>query len=134
MKFTFKQEGGFSLVEIMVAVSLLAAVLIPIFIMFSEGINLTSRSTGLNLAVNCAQDKMEKIRNMPHALITIGTWPDEEVTTNNRTFVRHITVTDSGVTGGDENLKKITVDIFWNHDGTTYSTSLTSFRCNKLEE
>lgn len=134
MKFTFKREGGFSIIEIMVAVSLLAAVLVPIFIMFSEGINLTSRSTNLNLAVNCAQDKMEKIRNMPHALITIGTWPGEEVTANKRNFTRCVTVTDSGVTGGDENLKKITVDIFWNHDGTTHSTSLTTFRCNKLEE
>jgi len=134
MKFAFKEEGGFSLVEVMVAVALLAMVLIPIFIMFFEGINLTSRSTDLNLAVNCAQDKMEEIRNMPHSLITIGTWPDEEVLANNRTFVRHVTVANSNVVGADENLKKIIVEVYWEHEGATLSTSLASYRCNKLEE
>ena len=134
MKNILKKENGFTLVEIMVAVLILGAALIPIFIMFSEGISLTARSTELNLAVNTAQDKMEEIRNMTHNSITIGTWPDEEVTIGNRSFVRHVTVTNSDVSGAGGNLKKITVEVFWNHEDTTQSTSLMTYRCNKLEE
>ncbi len=134
MKNFLKKENGFTLVEIMVAVLILGAALVPIFIMFSEGISLTARSTELNLAVNTAQDKMEEIRNMTHNSITIGTWADEEVTIGNRAFIRHVTVTNSGVSEAGENLKKITVEVFWNHKDTTQSTSLMTYRCNKLEE
>ena len=134
MNNILKKENGFSLVEILVAIFILGAALVPIFIMFSEGISLTARSTELNLAVNSAQDKMEEIRNMTHNSITIGTWPDEEIAVGERDFIRHVTVAESGIVGAGGNLKKITVEVFWSHEDTTHSTSLVTYRCNKLEE
>ncbi|MDO8886437.1 prepilin-type N-terminal cleavage/methylation domain-containing protein [Candidatus Oleimmundimicrobium sp.] len=134
MKFFSKDERGFTLAEIMIAMTILVIGLIPIFVMFSEGIGLTARSTELSLAINSARDKMEEIRNITHNSITIGTWPDEEVVIGNRTFVKRVTVDNSDVAGAGGNLKKIIVEVFWEHENTTESTSLVTYRCNKLEE
>ncbi|MBI4743868.1 MAG: prepilin-type N-terminal cleavage/methylation domain-containing protein [Actinobacteria bacterium] len=127
-----KNENGFTLLEILGAVTLLAVSLIPIMLIFYNGTFNTRATTYRNVAIDFAQQKMETIRNMSYDNITAANLPSDNPESGERTFTRTVTIVTSP-TGFDSNMKQITVTVSWTDDsGNTKSVSLTSYRSKWL--
>lgn len=130
--FTLK-ERGYSLVEVMVAVSLLSAVLIPIVLILSSSATSMSASSNRSVASNLAQEKMEELRNTLYDSIVNAT---DSKTVNRVTFTRETSVMvappELGV-ATDASVKKITITVSWQEDGKIRSISLVTIRSNQVK-
>jgi len=60
---------GITLVEVMIAVAILAAVIVPIFTMFQTGTRGTVKSRNLILGVHLARSVMELLKSMPFEML-----------------------------------------------------------------
>ncbi len=122
----FKKEG-YSLVEVAVAVSLLAVVLIPIFLLIGQGATSMVVSSNRSIASNLAQEKMEEIRNTAYGSIVNAT---DSKTVNNITFTRNVAVViaPSEIILADSGIKKITVTVKWMEYGKERSICLVAYR------
>ena len=94
---------GFSLIELMVAVAILAMAIFGIFLAFSTGFQGMADARDRTVATNYAREKMEDIKNMDFELITY----DEEII--GEKFTRVVNV-ENEVEG---ELKKVTTTVSW---------------------
>lgn len=60
-----KKQKGFSLIEVLITILLLAFVLMTLISVFIYGFNLLSKTKQTTLATQIAQEEVELIRNMP---------------------------------------------------------------------
>lgn len=131
-----KQEKGFTLVEVVAVVSILAIVLIPSFIMFYEGIRYVGTSKLRNQAITLAEEKMEEIRNTAYDNIST-TEPnplEDSKTLGGITFSRDVDVvaSPSEISGANNNIKKITATVSWTDAVGNKSVKLVSYRASQL--
>lgn len=69
-----KKEGGFSLIEVLVAMAILGIMLMTLISVFIYGYNVLSRTRQIALATQICQEQVEVIRNMAFAnILTLGT-------------------------------------------------------------
>ena len=71
-----KNEKGVSVIEIMIAMTILAVVLIAMMSMFQVGITQTVLSGDITTATQLANEKIEEIRNLPFYVQYTGTKQD----------------------------------------------------------
>jgi prepilin-type N-terminal cleavage/methylation domain-containing protein len=64
------KSKGFTLLEVLLVIIILAAVFFPLLQMFSSGLLVSDEVRGTNTAVILAQQKMEEIKNTTFASIT----------------------------------------------------------------
>ncbi|MCK4241289.1 MAG: prepilin-type N-terminal cleavage/methylation domain-containing protein [Candidatus Atribacteria bacterium] len=97
---------GFSLIELMVAVVILAMAIFGIFLAFSTGFQGMADARDRTVATNYAQEKMEELINKPFEDIT-----DEplDYIPGQTKFERKVDVTDEVV--GE--IKKVTTTVSW---------------------
>lgn len=72
-------KSGVSLIEIIVATGLLAAVLAPVFLIFSSGNRNMEMTEAEFRAHNCAIEIMEQIISIPYKHIKSGSYTSSEV-------------------------------------------------------
>jgi len=118
---------GFSLIELMVAVVILALAVLGIFQAYSVGFMGMADARDRTVATNYAQEAMENIKNMEFeyiASLVLAPVGDTK-------FSREVQVIPNFE--GSANLKKIIVRVFWkNRNGKTLNIE-TSMLVNKIE-
>jgi hypothetical protein len=62
---SLREESGYSLVEVVVAILLLAVAILPMFGMFDMGLNVVTQSSNYDKARTLANLKMEEAKSMP---------------------------------------------------------------------
>lgn len=121
-----KNKNGFSLVEFMIAIAILAIGLLALVGLQSTAIKGNFSAKNLTTAVLLAEKKMEEFKNTSFASLTNGTFNDANNSltgtgTSGGLFNRSWTIqTYSGSTY----MKQITVTITWTVGGRNYSTAL----------
>ena len=97
--------NGFSLIELMVAVVILAMTIFGIFLAFSTGFQGMADARDRTVATNYAQEKMEDIKNKSFGEITNESL---DYITGQTKFKREVTV-DASIA----DLKKVTTTVSW---------------------
>ena len=138
-----KQQSGFSLIEVLMAVALVATGMLAYGALSGSVMNANTKSTKKSIAVTLAQDKIEELRNLTLMYRDLSTalsdanpvfntsnaqWEtsaDESLDAEGQTtgvlqFTRTWTVTQSSIdasTGGGEHLFDAQVIVSWNNNG-----------------
>ena len=123
----FRDQQGFTLAEVLIAVGILAVVIMGLLQLFVYCSNLAEAAGNTTLAINEAQNKMEEIRNHDFSTIAIdyasGETPGNTFTLTSLSGTG--TITTSQV-GGSPELLQVQIDVVWqNKNGRNFSTALT---------
>ncbi|MFH1564430.1 MAG: hypothetical protein ABIC82_01110 [bacterium] len=124
-------EFGFSIIEILVAITFFTVGILTIANMFSFGMNISSFSEYKTIAATLAQDKMEELIAFGYDGINVGTIEEKHKVQQGSfggkyNFYRE-TITayvdgDLAEQVSDTGMKKIETTVFWNvNDGTEKS-------------
>lgn len=108
------REEGFTFIEVLVTIVVVAVALMALLSVFIYGFNLLSRMKQVAIATQCAQEEVEGIRNLTFdEILALGSSFTNEslILLENSSGVR--TVEDSI---GDD-IKKLTVSVFWTYRG-----------------
>ena len=114
-----KDPGGFSLVEVLFALTFLAVGILAVASMIPAGTRGVTQSRVLTSGLMAAQVKLEELKGTAYLSLTPGTFTD---TTS--VFTRTWTVTDSVPMAG---CKKIDVTSRWNDSHGTQTAQLSSY-------
>jgi len=135
LKFKPK-EAGFTLVEVVVVLSILATVITFSTILFYEGIRYVETSKVRNQAIALAEQKIENIRNTDYDSISTTEPNPLEDTKNlsNVTFTRNVDVaaSPSDIPSSNDDIKKITVTVSWTDTAGSKSVRLVTYRARQL--
>lgn len=104
-----KNIKGFTLIEVMIAMIILAIGLLSFFALNVAIMKSNVMGKMMTAATNLAQEKIEELKNTPYASITSGTQTENNIGLNNA-FTRSTTV-QSNVP--QTNMKTITVTVSW---------------------
>ncbi len=151
-KHILKQSPAFSLIEILVSITLITALTLSIYNLSIYSIRITAENKYRLAATAIADRKIEQIRNLPYddvgttAGIVHGVIPDNETVSDNNgnfyvnTFVQYIDDPFDGTMGGtpDDSLpndyKAVRVRVSWNGPfGTKYVEAFTNVAPHGLE-
>ena len=113
------QDQGFSLLEVLFALTFLAVGIMAVASMIPAGTRGVSQSRVLTTGLMATQVKMEELKGTPFQSLAAGTFTD---TTS--VFTRTWTVADSVPMAG---CKKLTVTSQWTDSHGNQSTVLTSY-------
>jgi len=112
-------EGGFSLIEVVFALTFLAVGILAVAAMIPAGTRGVTQSRVLTSGLMAAQVKMEDLKGKPFAVLVPGTFTD---TTS--VFTRTWTITDSIPMAG---CKKIDVSSRWTDSHGAQTAQLVSY-------
>ncbi len=110
---------GFSLIEVMFALTFLAIGILAVASMIPAGTRGVSESRTITSGLMAAQLKLEELRGTPYSSLAAGTTADTV-----SVFQRTWTVTDSIPTAG---CKRVLVTSSWTDARGSQSTTLTSY-------
>lgn len=114
-----RNEYGFTLLEVLIAVLLFAVGVIAIVALFSTGLISSADAESTTIAMNLARARMEEIKNKDFTLMnneakgTIGGFPG---------FQREVLVTTALA-----DLKQVTVNVYWTFKGGETDVSLITY-------
>jgi len=117
-----KNQRGFTLTELLIALFILSVVLLALSTMVYSVMRATAQSKGMATATTLAQDKIESFKNLSYSSLTLGTF-NEPITPSGSsiTYNRQWTVSTVG------NIKTITVIVSWT-DRLPHNVSITTVR------
>lgn len=118
------KEEGFTLVEVLVTIVVVAVALMALLSVFIYGFNLLSRMKQTAIATQCAQEELENIRNLTFdEIIALGAsfTNDSLPLLENSSGVR--TIEDS--VGVD--IKKLTISVFWTYRGQNMRKDIVTY-------
>ncbi len=119
------EEKGFTLIEVLITIMVLAVVLIALITCFIYGFNILTRMKQTAMATQCVQEELENIRNKTYdeILVMDSTW-----THTNFSYMENATgaraLEDSGI--GDD-IKKLTVSLTWDYRGRTLREDIVTY-------
>jgi prepilin-type N-terminal cleavage/methylation domain-containing protein len=124
--FSMKNNQGFSLIELLIAIALLSIGLLALFTLQSTAIRGNLDSKELTTAVFLSEKKMEELKNTPFDSLTLGSANDANNPINGSgqgggIFNRSWTIQSYS---GSSRMKRITVSIAWTLMGNSHSTSM----------
>lgn len=120
-----RKARGFTLLEIILAILLLATGIAAATFMFGRGLYGTTDAEAVQTAVALAQEKMEDLRGTSFGSIAseargpVSGWTGYE---------REVTVSQPAGTNGD--FKQVVATVYWTVTGGELSSSLTSYVAN----
>lgn len=103
-----KTDNGFSLIEVIIAMTILAFALAAIFTVFTVGTSDIDYGRRETIATTVAQEKMEELRSR-HYADTLLKSDSDTVEINNFEVIRRWTITEND----SQNLKEISVEVKW---------------------
>jgi len=118
------KEEGFTLVEILVTIVVVAVALMALLSVFIYGFNLLSRMKQTAIATQCAQEELENTRNLTYEeILALGSsFTNDSLTLlENSSGVR--TIEDS--VGPD--IKKLTISVFWIYRGQNMRKDIVTY-------
>jgi prepilin-type N-terminal cleavage/methylation domain-containing protein len=119
-----RKEEGFTLVEVLVTIVVVAVALMALLSVFIYGFNLLSRMKQTAIATQCAQEELENIRNLTFdEIIALGaSFTNDSLTLlENSSGVR--TIEDSV----GEDIKKLTISVFWTYRGQNMRKDIVTY-------
>jgi len=117
------KSKGFTLLEVLLVIIILAAVFFPLLQMFSSGLLVSDEVRGTNTAIILAQQKMEEIRNTAFFSISSET---KTIISSFPAYSRQVNVSVP-----QNNLKDVQVIVFWHPgEGSETSVSIETFISN----
>ncbi len=117
-----RDKRGFSLIEVLITIFILGTVCITLVSVFIYGFNLLQKTKKVAMATEIAQGEVERYRNTPYATIqalAVGTplplsTESQALLGTSEYFMNgQGSATFEAVPGGDENIRKLTVQIRW---------------------
>ncbi|ADL08654.1 type IV pilus modification PilV family protein [Thermosediminibacter oceani] len=105
-------NGGFTLVEVLIATLVLVAAIVPLMNAFIHGARWTAESRDLITALNLAQGKLEELKNKPYASLEAGEPTDPDQPPRPFTGYPEYTYRISVFENDKKNLKTITIKIY----------------------
>lgn len=105
---------GFSLIEMLIAVTILAIGLLAVAGLQVTAIKGNTHGSTISQATTLAQDRIEEIRNRDYAAIVFASNPEIEANVDGTTYTRETLVE---VDTPMSELKRITVTIRWDTNG-----------------
>jgi len=131
-KSLFRNQRGFSLIELMVAIAILGAAAFGIFQSFQAGFWGMSDARARTIATNIAQKKLEEIKGKS---LAEGTYPDPDnpIVVSGKDFNVEIVVKDVVEKGLSTGLKKITTTVEWQkRNGTRANVTVEGLQSKAL--
>ena len=119
-----RDKKGFTLLEVMVAVVVLAFGLLAIMHLFPIGLRASKISRDTTVASLLAQAKIEELRNTGWASLSSSTTTEGYGTITNYPQFKRVTTIDYVDVVNDPNLKKIVVEVFYKPYGGERSVKL----------
>ena len=113
------KKGGFSLIEVVVAVVILTSVISVMIGIFWQGFNAGIKSQERTVAHNLAKGIMEQYSDWA-TLPAIGTYPIPPVTLNNITYTPQLAIAAGPIYPNE--LKRIDVTMSWRTENYTLTT------------
>jgi type II secretory pathway pseudopilin PulG len=138
-----KGTSGFSLIEVIVVISLTALIFGALFVSFEYSLKLIAQSRAKMTALSLSTDRVEYLRSLPYnsvgtvSGIPNGNIPQNRVVSlngidfNERVLIEYVDDPSDGIGGADSNsivadYKKIKIEYTWNIYDTPQSFSLIS--------
>ncbi len=122
------REDGFTLIEVLVTIMVLAIVLIALFSCFLYGFTVISRVKQASIATQCIQEELELIRNMPFDdILSLDSSFENESLPLLEDSSGILSLEDSG---GDD-IKKLTVSVIWSYNGRQLRRDIVTFVTRK---
>ena len=122
-----KKEKGYTMLEVLVAISILSFGLLSLASMQVAAINGNSGANRLTEATTWAQDKLEDLMALPgtHADLSNGNHGPQTAASGNNNYTIDWNVVDN-VNPGDpiDNAKLVTVTVRWQQKGAVRTTQL----------
>ncbi len=129
-------EEGFSLIEVLITIFILGVVCITLISVFIYGFNLLQKTKKVAMATEIAQAEVERYRNTPYATIKdLATGTALPLSTESQTLLGTPEFFNTGqgsatfesVVGGDENIRKLTVQITWMYRGQQQEKNVVTY-------
>ncbi len=122
------REDGFTLIEALVTIMILAVVLIALFSCFIYGFTVISRMKQASIATQCIQEELELIRNMPfNDILSL----DSSFTNESLPLLDDSSGILSLEDSGGDDIKKLTVSVIWSYKGRQIRRDLVTFVTRK---
>jgi prepilin-type N-terminal cleavage/methylation domain-containing protein len=131
-----ENERGFSLIEVLITIFILGVVCITLISVFIYGFNLLQKTKKVALATEIAQAEVERYRNTPYATIkALATGTALPLTTESQTLLGTPEYFNNGtgsatfetIPGGDDNIRKLTVQITWTYRGQQQEKNVVTY-------
>ncbi len=122
------REDGFTLIEVLVTIMILAVVLIALFSCFIYGFTVISRVRQASIATQCLQEQLELIRNMPFDDILSL---DNSFTNESLPLLQDSSGIISLEDSGGNDIKKLTVSVIWSYNGRQIRRDMVTFVTRK---
>jgi len=122
------REDGFTLIEVLVTIMILAVVLIALFSCFIYGFTVISRVKQASIATQCLQEQLELIRNMPfNDILSL----DSSFTNESLPLLEDSSGILSLEDSGGDDIKKLTVSVIWSYNGRQMRRDIVTFVTRK---
>jgi prepilin-type N-terminal cleavage/methylation domain-containing protein len=122
------REDGFTLIEVLVTIMILAVVLIALFSCFIYGFTVISRVRQASIATQCLQEELELIRNMPfNNILSL----DSSFTNESLSLLEDSSGILSLEDSGGNDIKKLTVSVICSYNGRQMRRDIVTFVTRK---
>lgn len=119
MKFFLPGKKGFTLIEVLLATTLVILGVLAVVNAMAAGLYTDSSVEGQVVALNLAQEEMETLKNTPY--VNLSASPMTALTGNFANYSRQVVLTTIST-----NLTEVTVNVSWNLGLMNSSVSLTT--------
>ena len=113
MRNNIKRQSGFTLIEVMIALVILAAGILALATMQIVSIRTNAFSSEMTYATMLAQSRLEQIRNMPYSDITPGTVTDTVPASASTKGMSYTVQTEVDDNTPATDMKTITLTVNW---------------------
>jgi prepilin-type N-terminal cleavage/methylation domain-containing protein len=123
----YKRQLGFTLIEIMTALTILAVAMLSFIPMVISTMRANTFGSKMTRSTELAQDQLEEMRRMPFNDPAItGAYPITSPTTTFDTIFKRSYTVD--LVGGDPDIKLITVSVDWRSSGNAQNTTYVTIK------
>ncbi len=117
MTTSLARDDGFTLIEVLVAISIAAVGFLGLAATHIASVRATGVGRNMSIATNIAAERLETMRRLPYDEITTGS--PTSVLRGHTTFTSTATVADAGTTA-----KRVTMGVSWNDQFGTHANGV----------